>query len=127
MKTKLILLVSLGLLLMSFTAEAQELTGARPALKFVGSKADTFMVSVAPGESAGSLPSAYLFYAKDGSAFAVSRWFDGVVEAETVDIPAGSSIILPAPPGFLYQNHWHHVFKLNGAATDSVVVVPMDR
>ena len=116
-----------GLILGSCAASAQELSSARPALKYAAAFDDTFMVSIAPTQSASELPSAYLFYSKDGSAFAVKRWFAGTPETYYVDIPANSSIILPAPSPMLYQNHWHHVFRLNDAATDSVVVVPMDR
>ena len=116
------------LLFVVSVCSAGELVAARPALKFAVAFDDTFMVSVPPTDRASSLPSAYLFYSKDGTAFAVKRWFDGSPETYYVDIPANSSLVLPAPSPFLYQNHWHHVFRLNAAAaTDSVVCVPLDR
>jgi len=106
---------------------AGELVAARAALKFAPAYDDTFMVSIPPGNSASGLPSAYLFYSKNGSAFAVKRWIDGSPETYYVDIPAGSSMTIPAPSPFLYQNHYHHVFRMNAAATDSVICIPMDR
>ena len=125
--TAFIAAILVGIVLGSSVAGAAELSFARSPIKLAGADTDSFMISVPPGTSAGELPSAYLFYSKDLSAFAVLRWSQGVAEDEAIDIPAGASMIIPAPPASLIDNHWHHIFRLNGAATDSVNIIPMDR
>ena len=120
-------LILIAVVIASTPVQASELVAARPALKFIPTFADTFMVSIPPGQSAGTLPSAYLFYSRDGSLFSFRRWYDGAPETNWIDVPAGSSMTIPAPSPFLYENHWHHIFAIDGAQTDSVTVIPLDR
>jgi hypothetical protein len=121
-------LLALVLMFVVPTAEAQELSHARPALGFANTYNDTMVVQLTVGERANRLPDAYLFYSEDGSAFYVQRYIDGALEAVPVLVPASSSLMLPAPSPVLVDNKWEHHIWLNATTvTDSVFVIPFDR
>lgn len=112
-------------------AEGGELTGAREALAFGSSFVDTFTVETPSTNRANALPDAYMFFSKQLELFYVQRWFGPTKsdeESVPIPIPAGTSIIIPAPPAQRIDGLWRHVFFLNATTvTDTVFVIPMDR
>jgi hypothetical protein len=134
MKTKLILLVSLALLLVSFTVEASELVAARADTFVVGGTSTLMKIQTKVNAGAGALPSAYLLYAGDGAKFWLTR-YDGATSAYGYDtpIPAGSSLTIPSPPplrildGNGEYRYYHYFFIGAAAVTDSVFIIPLDR
>lgn len=125
-----LVLVAVLVVLSLFTATkceaAGELVAARPAMGFAGAFSDS--ISLANARRANQLPSAYLYFSKSLTVFYIQN-FDaaGALSGVPIPIPAGSSLILPAPPPYLDGSYWHHKIWLEGAAADSVFIIPMDR
>lgn len=110
-------------------ADAADLSNARPCRAIPGADLpDTLRISYAElGDSPTYLPSAYLIWTGDGSEFWVRRSIGGTMEPVEIHIPAGQSIVLPAPRAYQISSVWTHVFEFGGTVTDSVFVLPLDR
>jgi len=113
-------------------ADAQgELVGARKARGYGTAQNDTIMISLPANTPANRLPDAYMFFSKQLELFYIQRWFGPTLadqEEIPIPVPAGTSLILPAPPAVVIGGLYHHVFWLNATTvTDSVYVIPMDR
>lgn len=135
-RSSLIMLVAVLLALLCMlcvpSAKAEgELVSARACLGFAPAYDDTFSVNARLGEGAHVLPDAYMFWSRTLELFHVQRWFGETavgLEKIPMPIPAGISMIIPAPPPQRIDGLWKHVILINASATtDSVYCLPMNR
>ena len=70
-----------------------------------------------------SLPSGFTVYSKDASAFYITRQPNGVSESVSIYVPAGKSILIPAPEASVAASIFN-VSIIASAQTDSVFCLP---
>ena len=100
----------------------------RPTLAMAGGATDTLEVSAA---TARELPSGYVAYSSDGSAF----WLQPFATITALDpvptkVPENQPITFSAPRALRVGNTWNHWIIVNAtlvAATDSVFFLPLDK
>jgi hypothetical protein len=68
-----------------------------------------------------------MIWEKSGNAISARRFYDGVAETNWLSIPAGQSLVIPAPPGFRISTTWTQVLAFKGTAGDTIQYLPMDR
>ena len=72
----------------------------------------------------GAMPIGYTLWSNDGTEFRyIRRFSNGVRDTIAILVPAGSSILLPAPPMIAENDSFTHTIFIGGH-TDSVYAAP---
>lgn len=112
-------------------ASALELNAAWPCLQEALTSGAAVKVYVASDDSTEvrNLPTAYMVWEKHGNEINVRRFYSNVAETNWIGIPAGQSIIIPAPPAFKRTGStaWWHKMAFYGAAGDTILYLPMKK
>jgi len=89
-----------------------------------------YIYSTPTTNPASSMPSSYTIYAKDQTDdFYIRRYLsDGTIESDYFYVPAGKSILFPAPGTYVATGNWRHTIEVYGmAAGDTIFVLPWGR
>jgi len=118
---RLSLIVVLAVMLLAFGAAALDLSAGRPAI--VVTTAETEKI-VAIETYAYQLPNAYTMYSTSATdAWYFKRNFDGTADTVWVEVPAGTSMLVPAPtPADSSAGFYHQLFF--SGHSDTLVILP---
>lgn len=120
-----LILVALALVA-GVVAYAVDVNTGYPAVR-ITTNAAQYIYSTPTGSGPIVMPSAYTIYAIDqNDDFYIKRWWDSSgAEDEWIYVPAGQSLLFPAPGTYVATGNYRHTITTSGiAAGDTLIVLP---
>jgi hypothetical protein len=118
---RLSMVLVLVAVLLAFAASALDISAGKPAIIVTTGETEKILaIETYPA----NLPSAYTIYSTSATdAFYFKRNFDGTNDSIWVEIPAGTSMLVPAPTAADSSAGYFHQFFFSGHS-DTLVILP---